>query len=354
MLRAVPTLPKVTTVHGWTLAATTEAEWAQYLLTLPSIQVPLTFPCVSPVWDLFVGGSCFWPEHEAFRAAAWSVVVAPPLHLDPNPAACQVLQAQPASGLSQTFYRAELTALVAALTFVAQSPRWVRIWSDCEAGVNKFHLLTSGKVCVKVNGKHSDLWLEVVRLVELINLKHIRVIKVPAHEDISMAATSFDEWICVANSVADRAAKAANRNRMGNFWALWERHVGQTLKMRILGVQIRDHILGVGMRWVSKFKDRNSLVVLPVRKLPREARTPLEKRATKLFGRSFAMHMVEWIETWVDSSIPARLQWISFAQLFILDQLDMGNIPVVKQGKIGWWLVKVNFCFLRDVHSVNC
>ena len=57
----------------------------------------------------------------------------------------------------------------------------------------------------------------------------------PAHEDISMAATSLDEWICVANSVADRAAKAANRNRMGNFWTLWERHVGQTLKMRILG-----------------------------------------------------------------------------------------------------------------------
>ena len=47
------------------------------------------------------------------------------------------------------------------------------------------------------------------------------------------------------------------------------------------------------------------------------------------------MHMVEWIETWVGSSIPARLQWISFAQLFILYQPDMGNIPVVKHGKKG-------------------
>lgn len=270
----IPDLPVVASVHGWTLAPSTETAWAQYLLTLPPLTVPSTFPSVGPVWDLFVDGSCFWPEHEAFRVAAWSVVVAHPLHLDPNPGACQVLQAQPVVGLSQTAYRAELTALVAALTFVAQSPRWVRIWSDCEAVVNKFHLLTSGKVSVKVNGKHSDLWLEVVRLVEVIDLKHIRVIKVPAHEDITTATTSFDEWICVANSVADRAAKAANRNRVGNFWTLWEHHVGQSLKMRFLGVQIRDHIAAVNMRWVSRFKDREPSVVLPVRREPRAVRSP--------------------------------------------------------------------------------
>ena len=78
----------------------------------------LDFPLCQSGLGFVCGGSCFWPEHEAFRAAAWSVVVAPPLHLDPNPA-------QPVSGLPQTAYRAELTALVAALTFVAQSPRWV-------------------------------------------------------------------------------------------------------------------------------------------------------------------------------------------------------------------------------------
>ena len=177
------------------------------------------------------------------------------------------------------------------------------------------------------NGKHSDLWLEVVRLVEVIDLKHIRVIKVPAHEDITTATTSFDEWICVANSVADRAAKAANRNRVGNFWTLWEHHVGQSLKMRFLGVQIRDHIAAVNMRWVSRFKDREPSVVLPV-----------------LVGKEFATHIAEWMGTWVDSSPQARLQWISFAQLFILYQLDIGSIPVVKQGKR--WVVVSQSQFL--------
>lgn len=110
------------------------------------------------------------------------------------------------------------------------------------------------------------------------------------------------------------------------------------------------------MRWVSRFKDREPSVVLPVRREPRAVRSPpmlwqfpsdgqlLGKRATKLVGKEFATHIVEWMGTWVDSSPQARLQWISFAQLFILYQLDFGSIPVVKQGKR--WVVVSQSQFL--------
>ena len=342
VLNAIPTLPEVATVHAWSLQPSTTNDWAHYLSQLPPIQIPQVARCPGLIWDLFVDGSCYWPEHAQFRVAAWSVVVAPTLAVSPQASDCQVLQAQPVSGLSQTAYRAELCGLVAALMFVAQDPRWVRIWSDCESVVNRFHLITSCKVRIKVNGKHADLWNEVVRLVAIIGLKYIRVVKVPAHENIETAVTTFDEWVCVANSVADRAAKAANRNRQGNFWTLWEHHVGQTLLVGTLGRSIRDHIAAVGMRWVEQYKQSDTTVVLPVRPQPREARNPqkiwqfpdqvglLGKRTRKQFGERFAQETLAWIEGWVDQSDSERIQWISFAQLFILYQLEKGTIPVVK------------------------
>ena len=109
--------------------------WLQYLTALPcEFPVP-SMPPPGQIIDLFTDGSCLFPREPQCRVAAFAVVHASPFCLDFEPAGFRPLIAQPLAGVLQPAYRAELQAIVAALTIAARFGVWVHIWSDSASAI---------------------------------------------------------------------------------------------------------------------------------------------------------------------------------------------------------------------------
>lgn len=134
----IDTLPRVATEHGWILRSPLDLEWFRYLTDLPhqpSFHVPVL---PGPILDLFTDGSCLFPRESAYRVASWAVVLAPPFGLHVQRSEYQPIAAQPLPGLLQTAYRAELTAVLAAIRFAILTNTCVRIWTDCQSVIRAF------------------------------------------------------------------------------------------------------------------------------------------------------------------------------------------------------------------------
>lgn len=159
-------------------------------------------------------------------------------------------------GLTQTAFRAELKAVVAALTYArtAQGSPQIRLWVDCQGVIDKFLLLVGGQRLLRRTSPNADLWQEVLDLVWDVGRERISITKVPAHVELTEEHSEFERWLIVNNACADRAAGQSNRDRPDSVWRLWEHHVAQTLGHQELMGQIWRHILAVGKRWTDMFK----------------------------------------------------------------------------------------------------
>lgn len=344
-LDLVASLPTVVSCRGWFLRSCLFEPWVQYCLSLPS-QLPPPACALDglPILDLFTDGSCLHPGSLAFRLAAWSVCLAGPCSVSYGPESCHVLAASPLDGLTQTAFRAELKAVVAALTYArtAQGSPQIRLWVDCQGVVDKFLLLVGGQRLLRRTSPNADLWQEVLDLVWDVGRERISITKVPAHVELTEEHSEFERWLIVNNACADRAAGQSNRDRPDSVWRLWEHHVAQTLGHQELMGQIWRHILAVGKRWTDMFK-RNLPGVTPqqtkqAKIFPQGFRQDeqfdvVPRRLGQLLGFSFSQMLLDWWNNIVDFGGTVSLRWVSFIHLHVSFQLQQRHPGLVRVGR---------------------
>ncbi len=333
-------------LHGWTLTSSTYCNWFRTLDAIPAIVPPPSCEIRDVnILDFFTDGSALWPQEPKYRVASWAVVQASPFGLSLRPEQSSVVAAMPLGGITQSVFRAELFAVLAALTYAEVAGRGVRIWSDCLSVVRKFVLLTQGSKRLRPSTAHYDLWSQILEKVSGIGVSLVRLIKVPAHESLANATCDFDEWLIYHNQCVDLAAKQANVQRGERFWTQWHLHAVETDLCLRSGVTVRDFISSVAQRWVQRNQTNSSIEVVMPR--PRAAivhpkqwqgTSPLVLQKAK-FGRCFGHRFAEKILAWFNSLLVVGddLIWISFYHLYIHYQLTFRDAGVIL--RTGKWFV---------------
>lgn len=170
----------------------------------------------SQVVELFVDGTAANPGEPKLRNAAWAVTTAQLGSLNN-----EVLLGGHVQGLSQTPFRAELTAMVAALQWARQQNVRVRIWTDCLGVLKGVRRILNGSP-VRRNRAHSDLWGQIASLCDDWNVDQIQLVKVVSHGSIRAATSPLEEWAYWHNGLTDAAAAYLNDKRHPGFWKAWE------------------------------------------------------------------------------------------------------------------------------------
>ena len=341
VLDHVREFPAVLSVHGWTLQSPFWKQWQLALLALPlAIPRPLVSLQPGTIVDFCIEGSCLWQDQIAYRVASWAVILSAPLGSSRGFAGCSILAAGPLSGLVQSSYRAELMALRAACHYAAEAGLFARVWTDCLSVLSRFQSLTQGTKTLQMNSPHADLWTGILESVARCEKGGLVVLRVPAHRKLEDAGTDLERWMIIGNDVADAAAKRANLERSKEFWQLWQQHSTAVDRNTILAGWIREHMVRVATLWTEvaaipseqsaprlvRRRELPPIVWLGVGRLQ-----PVGSQFVKLFTPQIQDRMAGWVDSiWDASSVT---EWISFAQLFVLCQLQLGLKGVIRRGR---------------------
>eukprot|EP00438_Fugacium_kawagutii_P034912 Skav206373 [mRNA] locus=scaffold834:175796:187689:- [translate_table: standard] len=163
---------------------------------------------------LFVDGTCTKPIHEPLKLAAWSVV---------NATTGQPVSMGPLAGLARTIARAELTAILAALRWIAYHQREACIWSDSRSTVRVLQLIrrlgfVPDHLC------NLDLWQALWEVLQQCEQVTLWIRWIPSHIQRSQTEDAFEDWISRWNDYADALAAEANQQRPPAFWTCFQRY----------------------------------------------------------------------------------------------------------------------------------
>ena len=206
----LPTLPQCLVNHGWPIQLPSQLKLVQHFQSIP-VPVfslpPLGWGCQSI--DLFTDGTCAFPREPSLRYAAWAVTMAQSegATLDHVVLGCGHL-----AGIIQTSYRSELTALVMALQVAKQARVHTRIWTDCQAVLNKFGKIQRGWVPAS-NTSHSDLWMQVKEAYKQLPFGMVQCGKVISHGDGAHSTSCVEDRCFWHNQLVDSAASAFKQKR---------------------------------------------------------------------------------------------------------------------------------------------
>ena len=217
----LPALPACLVDHGWPVVL---PEWEVVvgflqrddgLCKLSPVEPPAQGPSCG--LELFIDGTCAYPQEVKLRYAGWAVTMVPGgVGTFDN----RVLLGGHVRGLSQTPYRAELTAALQAVRWAVQRGQPVRLWCDCQGVIKGILRLLRGK-SARRNVPHSDLWMQMQQVVEQGG-HLIQVRKVVSHGALTKATGPVEEWAYWHNCLTDRAAEDINHRRSSEFWAAWQ------------------------------------------------------------------------------------------------------------------------------------
>jgi ribonuclease HI len=281
------------------------------------------------VINLFVDGTAAHPTEPKLRYAAWAVTRAQIGSLNNEVLLCGHVQ-----GLVQTPFRAELTAMFAALQWAHQRRVRVRIWTDCQAVMKGVNRILAG-LPVKRNRAHSDLWQQVAALFDTWDGENVQLVKVVSHGSISAATDPLEEWAYWHNGLTDRAAAYVNEKRPSGFWQAWKGVAGALTVT--LHRQLHRAILMVLLKTGRKaHMDEQKRVVMPV---PRQRvstelaplpRAPEQWRFPTCMVKRYGEHNVRMMHAWWSQvgtqylEGGAQLVMVSGLQLFLDFQATTG------------------------------
>ena len=248
-------LPACLVNHGWPVKAPSQFVLMKHFQNLPCPVFNLPKSVSVACMDLFTDGTCAYPREPSLRYASWAVTKAlnDGATLDHVVLGCGHL-----SGLIQTSYRSELTALVVALKVVQQSGARARIWTDCQAVLSKFRKVSRGWT-PSCNSSHGDLWLQVVEIFRSLPLGMVQCGKVVSHGSSGLARSSVEDWCFWHNQLVDAAASSFNQKRNEQFWIDWHRAASDLVFQRQVHEDILLVILKVG-QLESQFRSKQRAV----------------------------------------------------------------------------------------------
>ena len=217
----IDTFPSCLIDHGWPLVLPEWEVFVGFLLTADGLSrmSPVVPPVASDVAvELFMDGTGAFPREPKLRYAAWAVTLVPGGvgTLDNH-----LILGGNVGGICQTSYRAELTAVLAAIQWATQRGQSVRLWGDCQGVVTGVRRLLRG-LPLKRNRPHSDLWERLESLLGTMDTGMVQICKVVSHGQIAMATGPLEEWAYWHNQLTDLAAAEINKRRSSEFWTAWE------------------------------------------------------------------------------------------------------------------------------------
>lgn len=136
------------------------------------------------------------------RLVGWSVVLAGATLQDD----AVVVASGGVPGLWQTVARAELTALVSAVTFARQQGTPCRVWSDNQGVVTRAQSIQEGTCRVQSNMADHDLWQVLVELLDGMQQCEFQPIR--SHQVIE-DQPAWKQWAFMNNNHADAQANRA-------------------------------------------------------------------------------------------------------------------------------------------------
>ncbi|CAE7399039.1 unnamed protein product [Symbiodinium sp. CCMP2592] len=280
--------------------------------------------------DLFTDGTCSMPACPELRLAAWSVILANA----GSAASPVVLAAQPLPGLVQTSFRAELFAMLVALTFASRVSVPVRVWSDCGGVVSRTRSLLSGSPLVPGCSNH-DLWQRIHVLCQTPGLS-VTVLKVPSHEDATLHDDPVDQWAVEMNAVADRVADEANRVRDDSFVASWqqlrdwiEAETGRVRQVMKLHVEVA--LLATHTKAAKPERVAHVFTSPDVPPLSLDVSLLDGSKLYSKYGNGYVQSLLQWTRgLFGEASKPgARCRWIAVYQLFFSFVMQTRVVPPV-------------------------
>ena len=316
--------------HGWPV---TPPSWIRFVVLsnqLPEVSIDAAVLPAAVTLDVFTDGSCMFPKDHKLRVASWAITAACPHTMVDS----VVVQCGHLSGQQQTAFRAELTAVLVSIRLAVQRHQPMRIWSDCQAVLNRAKRILMGGA-VKNNSRHADLWQQLVDLREQGANALITLHKVVSHCALELADTDLERWAFWHNSLVDTAAEQWNKMRPQSFWESWLQMSSDVIQGRLEHFEILKVHLAVGrlgdrleppkpesgiLRAPRKKgrrflrKDRSGEPVVPI-----PAKWSVSRHLGKRCGES-SMHLLrQW---WERVGVPAcssqqQLQWISGLHLFL-------------------------------------
>ena len=348
----LPALPSCLTCHGWAVLPRAWLEYQTMLEQLPE-------PCFRVNWDdgpkdcldLFTDGSCIAPSLPRLRVASWAVTQAMG---GPTSLENRIVAGGWVSGIVQTSYRGELTAMYYALKAAANAGRPARIWCDNEAVVKRTRWLLRGGM-PKRNSPHSDLLCSMCELIESADLGHgVTIVKVVSHCGTETAHDAVDEWAFWHNMLADRAATDINWARPVVFWQQWE----QALNALTFHEELHRDIMMVILQ-VGRFnpKESKGLSLEPVVRF-QNSQANGEQRPASLghlgwqppqtlldkYGSDNVLCLHQW---WNQVALPevnrpGPLLWLSSVQLFLDFWFSTGHTGLLSPRHGVWFQSDTN------------
>ncbi len=348
----IDTLPACLTQAGWALRCETHDEWWCYLMTIrnePPRKLQAKWVDHMGWVDLFTDGSCFMPTREEVRFASWSVCRANP---DVTLHDSEVVSAGALPGIIQSAFRSELFAVKQAISWAVQNGCKIRLWTDCQGVVTKLQRLLAGTWKPQANSNHSDLWEQIVDLVETLTPAACLITKVAAHQSVALSDNPLETWAYLHNSLADRAACLANMCRPESFWVMHNRHLEAVNRVQSINEVVQKVILAISKRVLIRDEIEKA-----EGSLERETGQPVSQREQQLsdpewvpfdiqckaplqvsqkFGHRLTALAGAWITEGIQQATVATVQpsWISWYQLYIDFQIRTGDPGPYYDG--GW------------------
>ena len=310
-------LPECQACHAWPCEPPELRSLWRRLSEIPdTCHVHQYFSAANEV-HLFTDGSCLLPRVPQLRLAAWAVCVG----VDPQQEPIVIAGGQLA-GFLQTAFRAELAAVLAAILVAARksTPCWV--YSDCQGVVDRVQGFLNGFPRPSTRGRNSDLWVRIFDAVHEAGQWLRGIVKVRAHQDITMARSPEEAWMWANNHHADRAADAMNQARSPQFWNLWDRvrkgWVLESLRAKL----VFDLHRTIALRAVSDDTPQRSPVIqMDTTRLPVLSCAVVSNEelidVSRTFGFQFCQVLANWIRLRCHGSHAGTPKWMSLLQLLI-------------------------------------
>ena len=316
----LPTLPACLVDHGWPILL---PEWEVVVgFLLREDGLSKMSPVVPPVHsrqervELFLDGTCAFPQDARLRYAAWAITIATGgVGAKDN----QLLQGGHVRGFSQSPFRAEATAAMYAIRWAIQNKQPVRLWCDCQGVVKGVRRLLSGKG-VRRNAPHSDLWWSMQD--DLQGGAHlVQIYKVVSHGAQNQATGPLEDWVYWHNALTDTAAEHINQRRSAEFWAAWEGlQSAQAFHRKLHSAILRVLVQTSRMATAAQQKPSATQVQVPEAPVPRlPAQWEVSPALTRRYGQVNMDHLHSW---WMARGIammqgPYPFAFISGIQLFL-------------------------------------
>ena len=340
-------LPEATTNRGWMCEPPSVRAFKRSTFDIPDRLCNLQPP---PAWvdelhelQLFTDGSGLTPAIPSSRLVAWAVVVANHPCDAFSGSRFQVVSTGGVPGYWQTITRAELCAVISAVTFAVQHDRPCCIWCDNLGVVRKARRFVAQPHKAHKSNDH-DLWLRFLDIIS--HSRHgVRIIHVHSHQDYD-GQPEWKTWAFFHNDVVDGIASQALSTLPAHVLEFHRQAAFDVQQLVFVKKHLHQHYVRVGQFSISKPLEKAEAPRPP----PTSDDTfalPLSELATFLAVNIPSRLQFEgWhrILTWMQTIAPPDRQaseyvteWVSWYELLWSFQLSSGCRGVISTSSHNTW-----------------